>query len=84
MRPEDIVIETSPGLDDFLKAVDLAIGLGGWKVDPADPWKQPYSPENAALAAIERYNVPRDYLPGLVEMVRTNRDNDPRRPEDYR
>jgi hypothetical protein len=39
----------------FAMAADMALGLGGWNTDPADPYKQPYTPENAALAGMDRH-----------------------------
>ena len=42
---------------DWSDVLDFAVGLGGWNVDPSDPFRQPYSPENAALAAAERFGV---------------------------
>jgi hypothetical protein len=39
----------------FALAADLAVGLGGWNTDPADPYKQPYTPENAAIAGMDRH-----------------------------
>ena len=39
------------------EVLDFAVGLGGWNVDPSDPLRRPYSPENAALAAAERFGV---------------------------
>ena len=42
---------------DWSDVLDFAVGLGGWNVDPGDPFRQPYSPENAALAAAERFGV---------------------------
>lgn len=72
-------------MDKVMEAVNLAVGLGGWKVDPSDPWKRPYSPESAALAAAERYGITDPQSVDLIAgVVRTRRDDDPRNPEDYR
>ena len=69
--------------DTFFAAVNLAVG--GWKVDPSDPWKRPYSPENAALAAAKRYGVEdRAFIQTLTEIVEREYKADRRRPEDYR
>ena len=66
-------------------AVDLAVGLGGWKVDPSDPWKRPYTPENAALAAAERYRITDAKVIDLIAgVVKARYDDDPRDPADFR
>ena len=70
----------------LLDVAQVAIGLGGWKVDPSDPLKVPYSPANAALAAAELVGY--RFEPGdrdIVEgAVRRAYDADERDPEDYR
>jgi len=40
-----------------MQAIRLAIGLGGWETDPSDPFKAPYSPEAATMAAAKRYEI---------------------------
>lgn len=62
--------------------VDLAIGLGGWKVDPSDPWKRPYSPKDAAMTALEAHGITKDHpdytfaLIAISDRVQAARDND--------
>lgn len=70
----------------FDLVVDKAVGLGGWKVDPSDPFKAPYTPEAAASAAISFYNWPADEIDRqvLANVVREMRDEDDRNPADYR
>lgn len=67
----------------FDEVVDTAVGLGGWKFDPADPFKAPYSPASAALAALRLHDWPEDdpdyaQLRSVLErVVQEEHDNDP-------
>jgi hypothetical protein len=86
MQENRTQVEEAIAGGDLLDVAQIAIGLGGWKVDPADPWKAPYSPENAALAAAALIGY--RFEPGdrvLVELaVERAFDADDRDPEDYR
>ena len=86
MQVERMQLENQVEGGSLLDVAQVAIGLGGWKVDPADPWKAPYSPANAALAAAELVGY--RFEPGdrdIVESaVRRAHDADERDPEDYR
>lgn len=66
--------------------IHVAIGLGGWKVDPSDPWRAPYSPADAASAAAEYCGVTLsdEQLAAIAGAVRRAHDADTRNPEDYR
>jgi hypothetical protein len=70
----------------LLDVAQIAIGLGGWKVDESDPWKAPYSPANAAMAAAELVGY--ELEPGdqdvVAAAVKRAYDADDRDPEDYR
>lgn len=79
-------IQMTQGSGSIMDAMHVAIGLGGWKVDPADPWKAPYSPADATLAAaafvgVDLTDEDRELLERAVER---SRDADERNPEDYR
>jgi len=86
MQEKRTQVEEAIAGGDLLDVAQLAIRLGGWKVDPADPWKAPYSPANAALAAAELIGY--QFEPGdlvIVELaVERAYDADDRDPEDYR
>jgi hypothetical protein len=77
--------------DTLYLIAENAIGLGGWKVDPADPFKAPYTPRNAAGAAGRLYSIkygqPFEYRDGeldaIVTMVQEAKDADPNNPDDY-
>lgn len=65
--------------EEFAQSVDLALGLGGWDTDPADPFKRPYSPENAAIAGMARHwsgkdeeeaRTVRNLIAAIVEEIR--------------
>lgn len=67
----------------FDEVVQTAVGLGGWKVDPADPFKAPYTPPNAAHAALSFHDWPKDdpeydkLFQILTELVQEEYDDDP-------
>ena len=86
MQVERMQLENQVEGGSLLDVAQVAIGLGGWKVDPSDPWKAPYSPANAALAAAELVGY--RFEPGdrdIVEgAVRRAFDADERDPADYR
>lgn len=70
-------------LPNYDEVVDKAIGLGGWKVDPADPYKAPYNPTAAASAAMKWCGWPeddpdyRDSRDDIADTVRFYLEDDP-------
>jgi hypothetical protein len=63
----------------IMKAVNLAVGLGGWEIDPSDPLKAPYAPEEAARTAAERYGITDpDDLATIRRIVEARRADDAR------
>lgn len=66
----------------FMEVVDLAVGLGGWRVDPNDPFKAPYPAASAALGAMRHLGWPEEdplydkLVESLTETVQEAHDED--------
>lgn len=69
--------QTQPTDNEMRKAIGLALGLGGWDRDDADPFKAPYSPRSSALAAAKRFEITDAQAIAFIEStVRLARDED--------